>query len=287
MNACEVIEIKTPKRPLDDIEKSLVKTYKKDIFTPFVKAIKAYQLIEPGDKICVGISGGKDSLLLAKLFQELKRHNQMSFEVVFLTMDPGFHAINLELLKSNCEYLNIPVHIENSNIFHVAQKIASDHPCYLCARMRRGFLYDKAKALGCNKLALAHHFDDVVETTLLNMFYGGSFKTMVPKLDADNFEDITLIRPLVYIKERDIIRWISYSGIQSMNCGCMVTAKKTSSKRREIKELLNTLRQTQPDIDQSIFNAAANVNLDQVYGYYKGENKVDYNQIFIERKKAK
>jgi tRNA 2-thiocytidine biosynthesis protein TtcA len=286
MSTCDIIEVKTPKRPLDEIERSLDKTYKKDIFRPFVKAIQAYQLIEPNDKICVGISGGKDSLILAKLFQALKKHQQIPFDVVFLTMNPGFSPVNLELLKTNCDYLNIPVNIENSQIFHVVEKIAQENPCYMCARMRRGFLYEKAKALGCNKLALAHHFDDVIETTLLNMFYGSSFKTMVPKLDSDNFEGITLIRPLVYVKERDIIRWIQYAGIQSMNCGCTVTAKKTSSKRREIKELLERLRKIHPDIDQSIFTAATNVNLDQIYGYYKGDQKVDYQQIYIERKKT-
>jgi tRNA 2-thiocytidine biosynthesis protein TtcA len=284
---CEFIEVKTPKKPLKEIEHSLTKTYRKDIFRPFVKAIQEYHLIEEGDKICVGISGGKDSLILAKLFQELKRHKQIEFDVVFLSMNPGFNALNLELLETNCQYLEIPLHIENSNIFHVVGKIAKENPCYLCARMRRGFLYEKAKALGCNKLALGHHFDDVIETTLLNMFYGGHFKTMVPKIQADNYEDIELIRPMVYVKEKDIIRWINYSGIQSMNCGCTVAAEKTSSKRRQIKEIIKTLKVMQPDIDQAIFTSATNVNLDQIFGYYKGTNKTDFNQIFEERKKKK
>lgn len=285
--SCEVITVTTPKKPLEDIEKSLIKTYRKDIFIPFVKAIKAYELIQDGDKIAVGISGGKDSLILAKLFQELKKHNQMQFDVVFISMNPGFNAVNFDLLKSNCAYLNIPLEVENSEIFKVVGKIASDNPCYLCARMRRGFLYNMAKSLGCNKLALGHHFDDVIETTLLNMFYGGQFKTMVPKIKADNFEDIELIRPLVHVKEKDIIRWLNYSGIQSMNCGCTVTAKKTSSKRREIKALIEILKKTNPDIDQSIFTAATNVNLDQILGYYQGENKKDFNQLYKERNETK
>lgn len=285
--ACEVILVTTPQKPLIDIEKSLIKTYRKDIFIPFVKAIKAYELIEKGDKIAVGISGGKDSLLLAKLFQELKKHQQIDFDVIFISMNPGFNEANYELLTSNCQYLNIPLEIERSEIFKVVGKIASDNPCYLCARMRRGFLYNMAKTLGCNKLALGHHFDDVIETTLLNMFYGGQFKTMVPKIKADNFEDIELIRPLVYVKEKDITRWINYSGIQSMNCGCTVTAKKTSSKRREIKALIETLKKSNPDIDQSIFTAATNVNLDQILGYYKGDIKKDFNQIYNERNKTK
>jgi tRNA 2-thiocytidine biosynthesis protein TtcA len=284
---CEFIEVKTPKKSIKDIEHSLTKTYRKDIFRPFVKAIQDYNLIEEGDKICVGVSGGKDSLILAKLFQELKRHKQIEFEIIFLSMNPGFNPINLDLLITNCAYLEIPLHIENSNIFHVVGKIAKENPCYLCARMRRGFLYDKAKALGCNKLALGHHFDDVIETTLLNMFYGGHFKTMVPKIQSDNYEGIELIRPMVYVKEKDIIRWVNYSGIQSMNCGCTVAAEKTSSKRREIKEMIKTLKVMQPDIDQAIFTSATNVNLDQIFGYYKGTDKKDFNQIYEERKKNK
>ena len=180
-DSCETIIVKNPTKPLNDIEKSLVKTYRKDIFRPFVKAIQTYQLIDDGDHVCVGISGGKDSLILAKLFQELKKHKQMHFEVTFLAMNPGFNDINLDLLKKNCDYLNIPVVIKQSDIFNVVGNIAKENPCYLCARMRRGFLYNEAKKLGCNKLALGHHFDDIIETTLLNMFYGGQFKNMVSK----------------------------------------------------------------------------------------------------------
>ena len=283
--SCEAIIVETPKLPLEEIDKSLIKTYRKDIFRPFVKAINEFNLVEAGDKIAVGISGGKDSLLLAKLFQELKKHNKIPFEVVFLSMDPGFREINRELLETNCKYLNIPLTIRNSEIFHVVGKIAKENPCYMCARMRRGFLYNAAKELGCNKLALGHHFDDVIETTLLNMFYNGSFKTMVPKIQAENFEDIELIRPLMLVKEKDIIRWVKKSGIQAMNCGCTVVAEKTSSKRREIKMLIESLRQINPQVDQNIFTAAGNVNLDAILGYQKDVEKVHFNQMYEERRK--
>jgi tRNA(Ile)-lysidine synthase TilS/MesJ len=282
---CQTIIVENPKASLIDIEKSLVTTYKKDIFRPFVKAINEYNLVEPGDRIAVGISGGKDSLILAKLFQKLKKHNKIPFEVVFLSMDPGFRDVNRELLENNCKYLNIPLEIRNSEIFKVVGKIAKENPCYMCARMRRGFLYNAAKELGCNKLALGHHFDDVIETTLLNIFYGGQFKTMVPKIKADNFEDIELIRPMMQVKEKDIIRWIKKSGIQSMNCGCTVVAEKTSSKRREIKELIDNLRKINPDIDQSIYTAATNVNIDAILGYVKNNEKIHFNKIYEEREK--
>lgn len=205
---CASILVEEPKQPLQEIEKSLTTTYRKDIFRPFVKAINEFNLVEPGDKIAVAISGGKDSLILAKLFQELKKHNKIPFELVFLSMDPGFNQINRESLEANCKYLNIPLELRESDIFEVIGKIAKENPCYMCARMRRGFLYNAAKELGCNKLALGHHFDDVIETTLLNMFYGGQFMTMVPKIEAQNFDDIELIRPLCLVKEKDIIRWI-------------------------------------------------------------------------------
>lgn len=279
-SSCEAIIVETPKLPLDEIERSLTKTYRKDIFRPFVQAINDYELVEPGDKIAIGISGGKDSLLMAKLFQELKKHNKIPFELVFLSMDPGFRDVNLDLLKTNCEYLDIPLNVRNSDVFSVVQKIAFENPCYMCARMRRGFLYNAAKELGCNKLALGHHFDDVIETTLLNVFYNGTFKTMVPKIKAENFEDIELIRPMMYIKEKDIIRWTKRSGIQAMNCGCTVVAEKTSSKRREIKEMIDGLRKINPNVDAHIFNAGKNVNLEAILGYQKGTEKVDFNDLY-------
>ncbi len=288
MQECQTIIVKNPKLPLEDIERSLVKTYRKDIFRPFVQAINEYELISPGDKIAVAISGGKDSLILAKLFQELKKHNKIDFDLVFLSMDPGFLDINLEALKKNTEYLQIPIQIRKSEIFHVIGKIAKENPCYMCARMRRGFLYQAAKELGCNKLALGHHFNDVIETTMMNMFYNGQFMTMVPKITAENFEDIELIRPMMFVKEKDIIRWIRHSGIQAMNCGCTVVAEKTSSKRREIKKLIESLKKKQPDVDQLIFNAATNVNLEAILGYHKNnKNKIHFNQIYNERRKQK
>ena len=287
MQACQTIVVENPKLPLEDIEKSLTTTYKKDLFRPFVKAISEFELVEPGDKIAIAISGGKDSLILAKLFQELKRHNKFPFELVFLSMDPGFRDINRELLINNCHYLNIPLTIKDSDIFHVVQKIAKDNPCYMCARMRRGFLYQQAKDLGCNKLALGHHFDDVIETTLLNVFYNGQFKTMVPKIEAENFSDMELIRPMIYIKEKDIIRWIKRSGIQAMNCGCTVVAEKTSSKRREIKEMIDQMREHNPNVDLHIFNSATQVNLEAIYGYQKNTTKKHFNELYRERRKTK
>lgn len=285
INECQSIIVETPKLSLLEIEKSLITTYKKDIFRPFVKTINEYDLISPGDKIAIGVSGGKDSLILAKLFQELKKHNKIPFEIVFLSMDPGFRDVNRQMLEANCKYLNIDLEVRESEIFRVIGKIAKQNPCYMCAKMRRGFLYNAAKELGCNKLALGHHFDDVIETTLLNMFYGGQFKTMIPKLKADNFEGIELIRPMMMVKEKDIIRWIKHSGIQSMNCGCTVVAEKTSSKRREIKELIQSLKKIHPDIDQSIYTSATNVNLDAILGYHKNGEKTHFNQIYKEREK--
>ncbi|MDI6452187.1 tRNA 2-thiocytidine biosynthesis TtcA family protein [Peloplasma aerotolerans] len=284
---CKTIIVENPKLPLNEIERSLIKTYKKDIFRPFVQAINEYNLIQPGDKIAVGISGGKDSLILAKLFQELKRHNKIPFELVFLAMDPGFRQVNKELLLNNCSYLDIPVVVKESEIFDVIGKIAKENPCYMCARMRRGFLYKAAKDLGCNKLALGHHKDDVIETTLLNIFYNGAFMTMVPKIQAENFEDIELIRPMMFVREKDIIRWIKHSGIQAMNCGCTVVAEKTSSKRREIKELIENLRKVNPDVDQQIFNSATNVNLEAILGYRNDTKRVHFNELYDERRKKK
>ncbi|MBM7453118.1 tRNA(Ile)-lysidine synthase TilS/MesJ [Acholeplasma morum] len=284
---CERIVVTEPLQTLDHIERSIIKTYRKDIWAKFIKAVKDYKLIEENDKVAVGISGGKDSLLLAKLVQELHKHSIVKFDVVYLAMDPGFNEVNLELLKTNCKYLDIPVVIKKSNVFAVAGKIASDNPCYMCARMRRGFLYNAAQELGCNKLALGHHFDDVIETTMLNVLYGGQFKTMVPKITADNFENIELIRPMFYIKEADIIRFTTSNGIQSMNCGCTVVASRTSSKRREIKNLIADLRKVHPEVDQSIFKASENVNINAVLGCQYEDRKYDFNDIYEERNKKK
>ena len=276
------MELCKPILELKEIEKSLIKTYHKNLFRPFVKAIQDYRLIEENDKIGVAISGGKDSLLMAKLFQELKKHQKFNFDLVFISMDPGYLEENRLQFQLNCEYLNLPVITRQSNIFDVIEKIAKDSPCYLCARMRRGFLYNTAKELGCNKLALGHHFDDVIETTLLNMFYGGQFMTMVPKIKSKNFEGIELIRPMFLVKERDILRWKNKIGLRAMDCGCKVTAMKLASKRREIKELIESLRKVYPDVENSIFKACENVNISALLGYQKMGKKFSFNDIYEE-----
>lgn len=254
------------------IEKSLVKRYRKDIWANFIKAIREFKLIDSGDKIAVAISGGKDSLLLAKLLQELSKHNNQNFEVEYIAMDPGFTEYNRKKLEYICEYLNIPVKIYNSDIFEVADKLNRDNPCYMCARMRRGFLYSKAKELGCNKLALGHHFNDVIETTLLNVLCGGMYKTMLPKLKSDNFEDMELIRPLYHVREKDIIRWLNYTKIEALDCACTVATKDMGSKRAEIKKLIEDLQDTFTNVDISIFRSAENVNLEGILGWKKEGN---------------
>lgn len=284
METCNSNFTATKIKPIYEVEKSLIKTYRKDIYRNFVKALDDFNLIQSGDKIGVAISGGKDSLLLAKLFQEIKRHNKMPFELEFIVMDPGFSKNNVDLLIENAKMLKIPIKIKKSNNFSILEKIAKENPCYLCARMRRGFLYEFAQELGCNKLALGHHFDDVIETTLLNMFYNGSFKTMVPKIKAENFSNMELIRPLVYIKEKDIIRWANYNNITTMNCGCEVQAEKLSSKRREIKELIKKLKKDNPIIDQMIFTSATNVYIDQIYSYKEQDELIDFNKIYNKNK---
>ncbi|MGI6537073.1 MAG: tRNA 2-thiocytidine biosynthesis TtcA family protein [Caldicoprobacterales bacterium] len=264
------------RKPLKEIERSIIKTYRKELWARFNKAVRDFQLIEEGDRIAVSISGGKDSLLMAKLFQEMKKHGVCNFDLEFIAMDPGFHKSNRELLIDNCRYLEIPVKVFESRIFDIVDNIAPDYPCYMCARMRRGALYSKAQELGCNKLALGHHFDDIIETTLMNIFYAGTFKTMRPKLKSTNFENMELIRPMCYIHEKDIIRYTVNSGIPAMNCGCVVAAKKTSSKRREIKELIDELRKIIPMVDASIFNSARNVNLDSLIGWQLNGRKYSF-----------
>lgn len=270
------------KKTLQDIEKSIIKGYRKHIWSKFIKAVKDYNLIEEGDKIAVGISGGKDSILMAKLFQELQRHGQVKFELVFLAMDPGYHPDIKKLLIENCEHLNIPIHIYESGIFDVVDKMAKDYPCYLCARMRRGSLYAKAQEFGCNKLALGHHYNDVIETTMLNILYGGNFKTMLPKLKAKNFENLELIRPMYYIEEEDIKRFINYSGIWPLNCACMVAAERIGNKRYEIKDLIKELKKNFNGVEKSIFKAAENVSMDSILGWQKGEEKHSFLDYYDE-----
>ncbi|HBJ1652271.1 ATP-binding protein [Clostridium botulinum] len=279
---CPTIIPDEEKKPLKDIERSIVKTYRKHVWSKFVKAIKNYELIQEGDKIGVAISGGKDSLLMAKLFQELQKHGQMNFEVEFIAMDPGYHPHIRQLLLDNCEYLNIPITIYESGIFNVVDKMAKDYPCYLCARMRRGSLYNKAQELGCNKLALGHHYNDVIETTLLNILYGGNFKTMLPKLKSANFENLELIRPMYYIEEEYIKKFIKSTGIAPLNCACMVAAERTGNKRYEIKDLIAQLKQNFDGVDKSIFKSAENVSMDSILGWQKGEKKYSFLDVYDE-----
>ena len=270
---CEIIAPFNDKKPLEEIERSIIKTYRKQIWSKFIKAIKEYELIEDGDKIAVAISGGKDSLLMAKLFQELYRYGKQNFELEFIAMDPGYHPEIRKLLEENCDYLNIPVEIYDTDVFKVADRIAGDYPCYMCARMRRGALYGKAEELGCNKLALGHHFNDVIETTMLNILCNGSIKTMMPKLKAQNFDNMELIRPLYLIEEEYIKRFIQNSGIWPLNCACMVAAKKIGNKRFEIKDLIEKLKPSFVNVDINRFRALENVNMDGIIGWKEDDIK--------------
>ena len=279
-NGCQIIVPFEERKPLKEIEKSILKKYRKYTWSKFIKAIKDYKLVEEGDKIAVAISGGKDSLLMAKMFQGLKRHGQVNFDLEFIAMDPGYHKDIRQLLIDNCEYLEIPIKLFDANIFEVADEIASDYPCYMCARMRRGALYNKAEELGCNKLALGHHFDDVIETTMLNLLCAGNFKTMLPKLNSTNFDGIQIIRPLYYIREESIIKFIQNSGIWPLNCACMVAAKKTGNKRYEIKDLIKSLGENFQEVEKSIFRSAQNVYLDSVLGWEENGKKHSFLERF-------
>lgn len=252
-----------------NFERDIIKKYRSGLWTKFIKAIKKYNMIQEGDKVAIAMSGGKDSLLLAKLFQELKKHPIMDFEIEFISMDPGFNEENLKLHFKNADDLGVPLNIERSDIFKIVQDIASDYPCYMCARMRRGFLYNLAKEKGCNKLALGHHFDDVIETTMMNIMYAGTFKTMLPKVKAKNFEGMELIRPMYLIKEEDIKKIMKSNGIETMDCGCEITACNTSSSRFKTKLLIKELVNDHKDIDKNIFRAAENVQLDSIYRWTK------------------
>jgi tRNA(Ile)-lysidine synthase TilS/MesJ len=271
--SCELIIPTVALKPVNEIERSIIKTYRKDVWTQFIKAVKEFKLVEAGDKIAIGVSGGKDSLLLSKMMQELQKYGNVKFELEFIAMNPGYHPINEQLIQDNCKHLGIPIHFFEAKIFEVVDKISSDYPCYLCAKMRRGTLYAKAQELGCNKLALGHHFDDVIETQLMNIFYAGMTKTMMPRLKSDNFEGLELIRPMYYVREEAIKRFINNTGLSPMNCGCVVAAKKTSSKRREMKELIASLKKIHPDVDKSIMQSAHNVNLNCIVGWNKDGEK--------------
>lgn len=254
-----------------DSERSLIKTYKKDIWCKFTKAINLYNLVSENDKIAVCISGGKDSFILAKCFQELQRHKKFNFEVRFIVMNPGFTSEYLEKIQDNAKKLNVPVEIFDTDIFSVVDKLQHKSNCYICAKMRRGHLYNIAKNIGCNKIALGHHLDDVIETTLLNMFYNGKFETMLPKLNSKNFEGMELIRPLYLVNEKDIIRWVNYNDLTFKECSCGF--KKELSKRIEMKSLVESLRKENKFFDANILKSTENVNLDSLNGYIKDNIK--------------
>jgi tRNA(Ile)-lysidine synthase TilS/MesJ len=279
---CEILVPFNERKPLEVVERSITTTYRKHIWAKFIKAIGDYKLIEEGDKIAVAISGGKDSLLMAKLFQLLQKHSIYKFDLEFIVADPGYHTNIKELLIDNCNYLNIPIKIFESGIFEVVDRIAKDYPCYMCAKMRRGALYSKAQELGCNKLALGHHYNDVIETTLLNVLYTGNFSTMLPKLRSDNFEGLELIRPMFYIEEMYIERFTQNAGIWPLNCACMVAAKKIGNKRYEIKHLIKELKENFSDVEKSIFKAAQNVNMDAILGWKKDGEKHSYLDFYDE-----
>ena len=263
-------------------EESIQKKFHKQLFSPFAKACKIYKLVEEGDHIAVCISGGKDSMLMAKLFQEIKRHRQKEFDLTFLVMDPGYNSENRALIESNAEALGIPITVFESTIFDAVDTIEKN-PCYLCARMRRGYLYSKAKELGCNKIALGHHYDDVIETILMGMIHGAQIQTMMPKLHSTNFEGMELIRPLYLVREADICAWRDYNDLHFLQCACHFTDTcttchedgTTSSKRLETKKLIAELKKTNPFIESNIFRSVENVNLDTVIEYKK--NGVRHN----------
>ena len=269
-------------RPLEEIERCIVKRYKKHIWSKFLKAINDYKLISDGDRIAVAISGGKDSLLMAKMFQELKKYSNIDFELVFLAMDPGYRDDIRVKLEELCKYLNIPVEIFESGIFRITDEIARDNPCYMCARMRRGALYNKAEELGCNKLALGHHYDDVIETTMMNILCSGNFKTMLPKIKSSKSGKMQIIRPLYYIREEYIKRFVRYTGIEPLDCACTVTSKKAGNKRYEIKELISSLSENFDNVEKSIFKAAQNVKIDSVLGWEKDGVKHSFMEEFEE-----
>ena len=267
-------QLKVNSNRAKDIERSINKKFHKEIWSRFTAALNDYNLVEEGDKIAVCISGGKDSMLMAKLFQELKRHNKFPFEVVFLVMDPGYSPENREIIEKNAKLLNIPITVFESNIFESVLHIEKS-PCYLFARMRRGHLYNKAKELGCNKIALGHHYDDVIETVLMGMLYGGQVQTMMPKLHSTNFEGMELIRPMYLIREDDIKRWRDYNDLHFIQCACKFTDTCTScnpdnaSKRQEIKNMIREMKKVNPQVESNIFRSVENVNIDTVIAYKK------------------
>lgn len=280
---CEILIPNEERKTIREVEASITGKYKKTVWSKFTRALNDFQLIEEGDRIAVAISGGKDSMIMAKLFQELKRHRKFSFEVEFICMDPGYHPQIRELLLDNVHYLDIPLQIFEADIFSVIDDIAREYPCYMCARMRRGHLYSKARELGCNKLALGHHFNDVIETAMLNMVYGGTFKAMPPKLRSTNYPEIELIRPLYYIEEKHIKKWTSEMGIWPLNCACMVAAKRTGNKRYVIKDLIEEMKKINPNVEMNILRSTQNVYRDTLLGYVSDGEKHDFKDTYAQR----
>lgn len=268
------------------IERSLITTYRKTIWSPFVLAVKKYELIQAGDKIAVCISGGKDSMLLAKLMQELQRHSEVPFELAFLVMDPGYNESNRRKIEDNAALLNVPITTFESDVFAAADALAEDNPCYLCARMRRGHLYAKAKELGCNKIALGHHKSDVIETTVMGMLYGGQLQGMLPRIRSTNFEGMELIRPLYCVLEEDILRWKEHNGLDFIACACKFTQKTvggdddTFSARKKVKELIAALKKENPNVENNIFQSIHNVQLDTLAEYKKDGVKRSFLEKF-------
>ena len=269
------------------IERSIITTYRKELWSPFVLAVKKYALISSGDKIAVCISGGKDSVLLAKLMQQLQRHSEVPFELVFLVMDPGYNAANRKKIEENAKILNIPITVFESDVFAAADAADAQSPCYLCARMRRGHLYAKAKELGCNKIALGHHKSDVIETTLMGMLYGGQIQGMLPKIQSTNFEGMQLIRPLYCVLERDILRWKEYNGLEFIACACKFSENtelglgETFSARKRVKELIEELRKENANVENNIFQSIHNVQLDTLAEYKTNGVKHSFLEKFI------
>lgn len=276
-------------KTVKDIERSVIKQYRKSIWRPFVSALNEYDMIRPGDRIAVCISGGKDSFLLAKCMQEILRHGKMTFGLEFLVMDPGYHPDNRSLIEENACRMGIPVKIFDSDIFDVVVDV-EESPCYLCARMRRGWLYAKARELGCNKIALGHHFDDAIETILMSMLYGAQVNTMMPKLHSTNFPGMELIRPLYLVRESAIVDWKEENHIRFLRCACRFTERIAreraleeevhSSKRQEIKELIRSLEQVNPGVAKNIFRSVENVNLDACIGYVKGGERHHFLETY-------
>ena len=271
-----------------EIERSIIKNYRKEIWSKFVKGVSDYELIQENDNIMVCISGGKDSFLMAKCVQELQRHGKVKFNAHYVVMDPGYNDYNRSFIEDNAKTLNVPIEIFNTDIFDIVAGVDSKSPCYLCARMRRGYLYNKAKELGCNKIALGHHFNDFIETTLLSIFYGSEVKTMMPKLHSDNFEGIELIRPLLLIKEDDIISWKKHNELTFINCACRFTEgcsliNDGTSKRKEMKELIRNMKKINPNIEQNIFKALENVNMNCILGWHKDGEKTSFLDEYDKR----